>query len=353
MLGRAVTLGILALAPLFAETKDLDVRPGAWLDTGIDLRTGDTVSISASGQLRYFNASRPNGPEGLPRAFKDLIHAMQVNDSGRGALIGRIGSDDAARAFVIGEHLDKRAPIAGRLFLSVNQPPKDAAIGEFHVTISRTSAAVARAEAAVPPFPQELLDSVPRRVTSAKGFPGDSTNFIVIGSQKQVEAAFKAAGWVAVDRTKKEMLVESVEDSVKKEAYVTMPMSELRLWSRPQDFGYAQGDPLRVIRSRHHFRLWKAPFELADQTVWVGAGTHDIGLQRNPHNELLTHKIDPNVDAERDYIRDSLVDTGLVLKAVYMTPANPVSKAKTATGEEFTSDGRTVVIYLAPEDAGK
>lgn len=41
--------------------------------------------------------------------------------------------------------------------------------------------------------------------------------------------------------------------------------------------------------------------------------------------------------------------TGLVAKLEHMTVANPVTKAKTAHGEEFYSDGRTLVIYLLPD----
>jgi hypothetical protein len=136
--------------------------------------------------------------------------------------------------------------------------------------------------------------------------------------------------------------------SLSKQAYVTMPMSELQLFGRAQDFGYAQADPLRVVASRHHFRIWKAPFDLEGQNVWAGAGMHDIGFDRDQRNNGITHKIDPNSDGERDYIRDSLVQTGLVLKTDYMTPADPVLKARTATGSEFTSDGRTLLVYLAP-----
>src|SRR5258708_29559118 len=128
-----------------------------------------------------------------------------------------------------------------------------------------------------------------------------------------------------------------------------MPMSELQLFGRAQDFGYAQADPLRVVASRHHFRIWKAPFDLQGQTVWAGAGTHDIGFDRDQRNGKLTHKIDPDVDGERDYIRDSLGQTGLVAKTDYMTPSDPILTAKTAHGEEFHSDGRTLIVYLTPD----
>jgi hypothetical protein len=165
-----------------------------------------------------------------------------------------------------------------------------------------------------------------------------------------VQAALKAAGWVVVDRSNNQAVMSAVLASLSKSSYVTMPMSELRLYGRAQDFGYAQADPLRVVASRHHFRLWKTPFEVGGQVVWAGAGTHDIGFDRDQRNNGVTHKIDPDTDGERDYIRESLAQTGLVAKTVYMTPSDPVLKANTATGTEFTSDGRTLLVYF-PADS--
>jgi hypothetical protein len=175
-------------------------------------------------------------------------------------------------------------------------------------------------------------------------------NFILIGSQDAVQSALKAAGWVVVDRSNQDAVLSGLLSSLSKQSYVTMPMSELRLYGRAQDFGYAQADPLRVVASRHHFRLWKAPFDLEGQTVWAGAGTHDIGFDRDQRTKNgITHKIDSNTDGERDYIRDSLMQTGTVIKTDYMTPTDPVLKAKTATGSEFTSDGRTLLVYFVAD----
>ena len=348
---RATILGIVVLAPLWAQTKELELQPGSgWVDTGIDLQAGDSVHFAASGTLQYSNARQSNGPEGLPRGFADLIRNLPVNGSGRGAVVGRIGSDEADRPFLIGNQLDKKAAVAGRLFVAINETSRDQAEGDYHLSIDRV-AAPAGAQTApvrVPDFPQQLLDSIPRRVSDPNGAPGDRVNFILIGSKEQVQAVLKAAGWVVVDSTKKEAVLAGLIDSLSKETYVTMPMSELQLFGRSQDFGYAQGDPIRVVASRHHFRLWKAPFDLEGQTVWAGAGTHDNGFDRDQRNNGVTHKIDSNTDGERDYIRDNLTQTGLVLKSVYMTPADPVLKANTATGEEFTSDGRTLLLYLDP-----
>lgn len=348
---RTVLLSFMLVAPVWAQTRDLDLQPtDGWADTGIDLKAGDTVKITAGGQLQYTNARQPNGPEGLPRGFADLVRVFQLNETGRGTLIGRIGSGEADRPFLIGTSLSRLAPIAGRLFIAINQSSLDQSTGSYHVTIERTAGpAIAGAEVKVPSFSQSLLDSIPTRVSDPNGAPGDRVNFILVGSEEQVQGALKAAGWVVVDRTNQDAVLSGLLASLSKQSYVTLPMSELRLFGRGQDFGYAQADPLRVVASRHHFRLWKVPFDLEGQTVWAGAGTHDIGFDRDQRNNGVTHKIDPNTDSERDYIRDSLAETGLVLKTEYMTPADPVLKARTATGSEFTSDGRTLLVYLASE----
>ncbi len=348
---RAAFLSFLFAIPLWAQSHELDLTPAsAWVDTGIDLNVGDTLHITATGQLQYSTARQSNGPGGLPRSFTDLLRALPLNDAGRGALVGRIGSSDAARPFFVGELLNYQAPIAGRLFVAINQTSFDQATGSYHVVIQSTAAAAPATPSSavhVPAFPQSLIDSIPQRVSDPNGDPGDRVNFILIGSQDQVQAALKAAGWVAVDKTDKDAMVRGLFASLSKEAYVTMPMSVLDLFGRAQDFGYAQADPLRVVASRHHFRIWKAPTTLEGQTIWAGAGMHDIGFARDERNNGITHKIDPNSDNERDYIRDSLVQTGMVVKTDYITPTNPVLSAKTATGSEFTSDGRTLLVYLA------
>ncbi len=347
---RIVFAGLLLTAVAGAQTRELTVAPtDGWVDTGIELKAGDAVKITATGELQYMTARQANGPEGLPRGWADLARVFQFNDAGRGALIGRVGSGEADRPFLIGALLSKQTPVAGKLFIAINQSSADQATGSYHVTIMRTAAptTVAAANVKVPAFSQASLDSIPRRVSDPNGAPGDRVNFILVGSQEQVQGALKAAGWVVVDRTNQEAVLSGLLASLSKQAYVTLPMSELRLFGRAQDFGYAQADPLRVVASRHHFRIWKAPFELEGQPVWAGAGMHDIGFDRDQRNNGITHKIDPNSDSERDYVRDSLVQTGLVLKTVYMTPADPVLSAKTATGSEFTSDGRTLIVYLA------
>ena len=149
----------------------------------------------------------------------------------------------------------------------------------------------------------EIVDRIPRRVVDAQGNAGDNTNFVVVGDEKKVLAAFEAAGWVKVDRGKEDAIIHGLLTVLNKQAYVELPMSELTLFGRVQDYGLAHAEPIAVVMQRHHLRLWKAPFKVDDQELWVGAATHDIGFDRDQRNNGVTHKIDPDVDLEREFVK--------------------------------------------------
>src|SRR5215470_9514139 len=100
-----------------------------WVDTGIDVQAGEHVVVTATGKLRYGDAKEDNGPDGLARGFRDLLRVLPFNDAGRGALIGRIGDQDAAQPFLVGAHKDMAAPIAGRFALGINQTSDDTGTG--------------------------------------------------------------------------------------------------------------------------------------------------------------------------------------------------------------------------------
>jgi hypothetical protein len=149
-----------------------------------------------------------------------------------------------------------------------------------------------------------------------------------------------------VDADVKATLLHGLLESMSKESYLTMPMSPLYLFGRPQDYGWAHAEPISVVASRNHLRIWKAPFDVHGQTVWVGAATHDVGFERDQRNNGVTHKIDPDIDLERDYVEKTLSSTGLVEAVLHITPENPMKEAKTATGGSFHSSGQVLVLKL-------
>jgi LssY C-terminus len=332
------------------------------IDTKLDLRQGEKLRFTATGTITYpadkkHPDGRTFGPEGLARGYQDLIHEYAVVDSGHGSLIARLGSDDGAQAFAVGKTLEYEAPVGGRLFLGINQSLKDAgtAKGNFQVKMEIINPGLSNAtaiaiggppETPIPSIAPAILAKIPRRISDHQGNPGDMVNVFVIGSQAQLEKVFSAAGWVRVDSSVENSVMNAVMDSFEKKDYLTMPMSTLYLFDRPQDYGFAHAEPVRVAMSRNHLRAWKSPYFVDGQILWCIAATHDTGFERDQRNNGLTHKIDPAIDGEREYVNDTLSETGLVVQRSHVTPADPLRTAKTATGGEFHSDGRILVLVL-------
>jgi hypothetical protein len=341
--------------------KDFTIKGDSpWTDTGIDLAPGERVAITATGSFRYADAKSDNGPEGLSRGFKDLLRILPFNDAGRGALLARIGDADTSQPFLVGASKEAVSPIPGRLALGINQATSDTGDGTYTVHVE-VYAAEASAGAAVrtvsklvdvmPGIDNSLFTKIPRRIADKEGNAGDMVNFLILGSEAAMQKVFTAAGWVKVDADVKGTLLHGLIGSLSKESYLTMPMSPLYLFGRPQDYGWAHAEPISVVASRNHLRVWKAPFTVSGTMLWVGAATHDVGFERDQRNNGVTHKIDPDIDLERDYVQKTLASTGLVVEISHFLPENPMKEAKTATGGSFHSNGQVLVLRLA--DSGK
>lgn len=332
-----------------------------WVDTNIDLRPGEKVRFTANGEITYpqqgKSKERKFGPDGLARGFADVIHQYAVGDAGHGALVARLGPADAGQPFLVGASKEFVAPVAGRLFLGINQSQKDAANaqGNFQVTIAvldpgsstgTAGSAAGPAETPIPSLTSDLLEKIPRRVTDPQGNPGDMVNVLIVGTEDDLVQAFSAAGWVKVDTSAGGTVVSGVLNTLEKKDYLTMPMSTLFLFQRVQDYGFAHAEPVRVAMARNHLRAWKSPYQVDGRPLWCIAATHDVGFERDQRNNRITHKIDPAIDGEREYVNTTLSGTGLVTQRAHVTPANPLKEAKTATGGSFYSDGRILVLVL-------
>lgn len=339
------------------QTKSFTLEGGkVWVDTGISLEPGQRIAATSEGSLRYADAKTDNGPDGLTRGFKDLIRILPYNGAGRGTVIGRIGDADIAQPFVIGAKKEIVAPVSGKLALGINQSEVDAGTGSYTVKVevygvdSSTPREIAKEVANISGVDNSLFERIPRRIGDKAGDPGDMVNFLILGDEEQMKKVFTTAGWVKVDADVKETVLAGFIASMSKESYLTMPMSLLYLFGRPQDYGWAHAEPITVVASRNHLRVWKAPFTVNGQMLWVGAATHDIGFEKDQRNNGLTHKIDPDIDLEKDYVQKTLSSTGLVAEVTHFLPKSPMQEAKTATGGSFHSNGQVLVMKL-PEAA--
>ncbi len=364
-----------------------------WTDTGVDLAAGDVVSVTA--ETKSGSGCDPKGTSVAQGSDK-----LPLATAASGALIAKTAEQGGP--IFIGASGEVRSGEAGHLYLGVNEP--SASNCAFAVKASVTHAqnaagaaaptgmrdklssaaqvfmkaqfggkesgqnqsnSAAGATAAMPgnaapsttgglKLPSVILDAdlrknidgVPRRVHDAKGNMGDMVNFVIVGDQDKVQAALSSADWHVADVDSKEAGLKAILNTYQKKDYVEMPMSHLYLWDRMQDFGYEQAEAFSVVATRHHFRIWKAPFTYNNEPVWVGAATHDTGFEKDVRTGKLTHKIDPNVDAERENLATSLQKSGKARSMTYYLPPDPVQEAKNASGGSYHSDGRLLVVFL-------
>jgi hypothetical protein len=324
------------------------VEGGDWTDTGLMVAPGDHLVFTATGDLTLADG-RTASPDGLTRGWKDLMRIYPLNTANSGALIGRIGDQEAAVPFLIGAGKDMDVSSTGHLFLRPNLTSDLSSTGTINVKLKLTDQPTQKTVTApdlASLLSPQLFANISRRVGDLQGNPGDMVNYALIGTEDQVTQAFAAAGWVKVDKTTGDAVVHGLLSTLSHEAYTEMPMSTLYLFGRPQDLSFARGDPLAVAAIRHHLRVWKTTETVAGEPLWVGSATHDNGFEKDQRNGGVTHHIDADIDQERDFLEQSFAAAGMIAGAAYVMPSDPLTSAKTATGGEFKSDGRIVVMYL-------
>jgi len=102
----------------------------AWTPTGLTVRSGETLTFNASGEVKFPGTASPSGSG-------DMNPANPVPNAPTGALIGRIGN---GQPFGIGAQASFAAPGAGQLFIGINDTNFTDNSGAFQVQIQRSAA---------------------------------------------------------------------------------------------------------------------------------------------------------------------------------------------------------------------
>jgi len=199
-------------------------------------------------------------------------------------------------------------------------------------------------EMKVTPELQKIVHNAPLRTMTSNQTPSDLTNLIFIGSEKQLLAAFDEAGWYQADTLGVGSGLKSVQATIRKTGYNSAPVSLLTLNGAPPDFVFQKG--LDTFAKRHHVRVWKLPETYHGEPVWIGAATHDIAISNSKKGTKWSHRIDPHVDRERDWIQTDLLYNEMARGYAYVPRPNVPQKTSNGTGDEMLTDGEMAVIEL-------
>jgi hypothetical protein len=187
------------------------------------------------------------------------------------------------------------------------------------------------------------FDSDPRVTQTRDGHPGDPLNIALIGREGDVRSALRAAGWQAAAALGLRSDVEIAADTLLSRPDVTAPVSDLYLYGRKEDLAFEKpvGDN---PRRRHHVRFWRSGRSAMDgRPIWIGAASFDARVGLSHTTGQVTHHILPDVDAERDYLFETLKDSGAVADVYAVEGFHSVRSGRNGGGDVWQTDGRLLV----------
>ena len=180
------------------------------------------------------------------------------------------------------------------------------------------------------------------RTRTGDGLLGDPVNLALDGSEDDIHAAMSRAGWTRADEVTIASGIRIIASTLLRRTYKEAPVSDLMLFGRRQDFAYQQevgGDASK----RHHVRFWKAPegwlLPGGEKVDWLAAGTYDRRVGLSLFTMQVTHKIDPDTDAERDYIIATLEHADPEVSLRVIEDFSTAYHARNGGGDAIRTDG--------------
>lgn len=191
----------------------------------------------------------------------------------------------------------------------------------------------------------EILATMPSRTTDpGNRRPSDLVNLMFVGSREQISAAFLAAGWSEAAPSNMRSRLKGIRAFAEGRGSESFPMTRLLLNDTEADMSWQKG--LNDMSKRHHVRIWKQAETWDGQEVWAGAATRDIDYAFMHHGTLMTHRIDGNIDQERDKIANDLAFTSYVDVLDWAERSGLPSIARNGTGDLMNTDKKLAVIRL-------
>ncbi len=190
-----------------------------------------------------------------------------------------------------------------------------------------------------------LIAAMPYRAYAAVSHrPSDLVNAVFIGSRNQVAAAFAAAGWMEAQPSSLHANILGVRAVSESQGFLSAPMSSLLVNNTGADMSWEKG--LNDMSKRHHIRVWRQGETFEGAEIWIGAATRDIDYAYLRPGHTVTHRVEENIDQERDKVAYDLEFTTCVQQADWLERPDVPRASRNATGDFISTDGRVAVLRL-------
>lgn len=164
-----------------------------------------------------------------------------------------------------------------------------------------------------------------------------------------------SAGWVRSDPVTLRSSARLISAWERRRPYPSAPVSTLTLFGRRQDVAYVKEVDANPSQ-RHHVRFWRVPegwlLPGGASVDWLAAGGYDRAVGLSSLTFQITHKIDTDIDLERNYIVDdvrwAVPTAGLEVWPRYFTSYHTTNGG----GDKVNTDGALCVLDLREVDPG-
>lgn len=187
------------------------------------------------------------------------------------------------------------------------------------------------------------------RSRTSDGLLGDPINLAFIGSKPELEQLFIKAGWTKAEPLSFQSSVHMVTASVFGKSYPSAPVSSLFLFNKKQDLAFEkeiENNP----RRRHHVRFWKTPDNWylpgGKKADWLGAATYDKKVGVSFFTGQVTHKINSDVDRERDFVLNSFKQVDQSISIDVVEHFTTSYHSRNGGGDEIFTDGALPFIKI-------
>lgn len=195
-----------------------------------------------------------------------------------------------------------------------------------------------------------LPDYFMGRTKTGDGLLGDPVNLALDGSEADIHAAMQRAGWTLADEITLRSAGRIIWSTLSRTSYAQAPVSSLFLFGRRQAFAYQQEVDGNAAQ-RHHVRFWRVPegwvLPGGHHAEWLAAGTYDRSVGFSLFTGQITHKIDANIDAERDYIIDTVRYADPRCGVRVIEEFSTAYHARNGGGDAVQTDGDLPVLDVA------
>jgi hypothetical protein len=191
------------------------------------------------------------------------------------------------------------------------------------------------------------------RTRTSDGLLGDPINLAFRGEELALHQAMRKANWTLADELTLKSAGRIIVSTLGRDSYPEAPVSPLLLFGRQQDFAYQQevdGSPGK----RHHIRFWRCPDDWllpgGHRVDWLAAATYDRAVGLSLFTLQVTHKIDADIDVERDHVTRTLTEAVPGTTITLLRDFTTGYHSRNGGGDSIHTDGDLPVLELPDID---